>query len=62
MDIMSLVVDSSFILDIIFIFRTAIYDQDSGLEIRDAKLIACYYIKGRFTIDFLSTVPFDYIA
>ena len=51
-----------FVLDIFIVFRTTILDDDSGEEIRDGKIIASKYIKSRFTVDFLSTVPFDYIA
>ena len=55
-------VDMIFVLDIFIVFRTTILDDDSGEEIRDGKIIASKYIKSRFTVDFLSTVPFDYIA
>lgn len=55
-------VDMIFVLDIFIVFRTTILDDDSGEEIRDGKIIASKYVKGRFTVDFLSTVPFDYIA
>ena len=50
------------VLDIFIVFRTTILDDDSGEEIRDGKIIASKYLKSRFTVDFLSTVPFDYIA
>jgi heme/copper-type cytochrome/quinol oxidase subunit 4 len=55
-------VDLCFFLDIIVVFRTTILDEESGEEIKDAGIIAKTYLKGRFTIDFLSTVPFDSIA
>jgi len=50
------------VIDIIVVFRTTILDEESGEEIKDAKIIASSYLKGRFMIDFLSTVPFDSIA
>jgi len=55
-------VDLCFVMDIIVVFRTTILDEDSGEEIKDTKTIARSYLRGRFTIDFLSTVPFDSIA
>ena len=59
---MSLIVDTPFVLDILIIFRTAILNDDNGDEVRDSKVVALTYIKGRFIIDFLSTVPFDSLA
>lgn len=61
-DLTSQAVDLIFVLDIMIVFRTTVLDDDSGEEIRDGKIIAQKYLRGRFTIDFLSTVPFDYIA
>ena len=46
----------------IVVFRTTILDEESGEEIRDWKIIGNAYLRGRFTIDFLSTVPFDWLA
>ena len=54
--------DTAFVLDILIIFRSAILDDESGEEIRDTIIVAKTYIKGRFIIDFLSTVPFDSLA
>lgn len=34
----------------------------TGYEIVNAKSIALYYLKGKFTIDLLATIPFDTIA
>lgn len=55
-------VDFCFVIDIIVVFRTTIYDEESGEEIDNWRVIADRYLKGRFAIDFLSTVPFDSIA
>jgi hypothetical protein len=54
--------DIIFVLDIIICFRTTILDDEEGLEIKDWRIIGRAYIRGRFTIDFLSTLPFDLIA
>lgn len=62
LDRIALFVDISFVLDMIIVFRTTLLDEDTGLEIKDWKIIAIAYLRGRFTIDFLSTVPFDWLA
>lgn len=62
LDIASVTIDMCFLLDIIVVFRTVLIDEETGEEIKNSKIIANKYIEGRFTIDFLSTVPFDYIA
>ena len=55
----SLITDLFFFIDILVNFRTVYSDEMD--EVRDTKLIAKHYLKGRFTIDVLSTVPFDHI-
>jgi hypothetical protein len=61
-DLINTFVDMCFVMDILIVFRTTILDEESGEEIKNANKIAKMYIHGRFTIDFLSTVPFDTIA
>jgi hypothetical protein len=51
-------IDISFLIDIIIVFRTTITGAD-GEENTDQKKIAKNYMKGSFTIDFLSTIPMD---
>ena len=60
--ILNAFIDFMFLLDIIINFRTTFYDLESGDEEFDPYKIAIVYLKGRFTIDLLSTVPFDVIA
>ena len=55
-------IDFCFFLDIVFTFRTSFYDTITGDEVFDKMQIAKNYLRGRFIIDFLSTVPFDNIA
>jgi hypothetical protein len=50
------------LLDIIVQFNTTFFDPLSGEEVFDKVLIKKTYLKGRFIIDFLSTVPFDVIV
>lgn len=54
--------DFFFFLDIVVSFRTTYYDIISGDEVFSGKLTAIAYLKSRFLIDFISTVPVDTIA
>ena len=54
-------VDMCFVIDIIVQFRTTIPDEDTGEDIKDSAILAKAYLHGRFTIDFLSTIPMDTI-
>ena len=56
-----MIIDICFFLDIIVIFRTAIFGSDCEVVI-DPKIIAINYLNGNFWIDFLSTVPLDTMA
>lgn len=58
--ILNNVIDFLFLVDIIVIFNTAIYDQYFQI-IEDRKKIALIYLKGWFTIDALAILPFDWI-
>lgn len=51
-----------FFLDIIINFRTTFLHYKTGEEVCDAKDIAKEYIKGRFWIDLLASIPMDTIA
>ncbi|KAF6019663.1 HCN3 [Bugula neritina] len=60
--IFNITCDTLFILDIFINFRTGIIDADShGNVILDGKLIAIRYLKSWFVIDFVSSMPIDYI-
>lgn len=56
------IIDITFIIDIFVSFRTTFLDIHTGEEIVDWKIIGIRYLKSRFSIDALSTVPFDLIA
>jgi hypothetical protein len=51
-----------FLADIIVQFRTTFYDPETGDLCYDTNRIGRNYVKGRFTIDLLSTVPIDNLA
>ena len=55
------IIDFLFLIDIIVVFRTAIIG-DNGEIVTDQKTIAIKYLKGSFSIDFLSTIPLDSMA
>ena len=59
--ILNTIIDFLFGVDIFISFRTSFYHPITGDEISDLKIIRNNYFKGRFAIDFLSTVPFDNI-
>ena len=46
-------------IDIAVGFMTSYYEKSTGDEITKPKLIAKKYIKNDFTIDLVSTVPFE---
>lgn len=56
-----LYVDILFLVDIAINFRTT-YASSDGSEISNQRLITKNYLHGSFTVDFLSTVPFDKFA
>ena len=56
------VIDLFFFLDLVVNFRTTFIHSKTGNEIIEPKLIAFYYLKGRFWIDLLATIPFDTFA
>ena len=55
----SIITDMFFFMDMVVIFRTAI--NDGGVVIRSCKAISRRYLKGRFFIDLISTIPFDFV-
>ena len=54
------IIDLLFCMDIIVIFNSAFYNEDSEI-IDDRKEIAKWYLTGWFTIDLLAVIPFDSI-
>jgi hyperpolarization activated cyclic nucleotide-gated potassium channel 2 len=56
-----LLIDGFFFLGILVSFRTTYASQNEDAHVAIPSLISKNYMKGWFTIDFLSTVPFDYM-
>ena len=55
------VIDVLFFIDIILNFRTTFYHKSTGEEITNKNLIVKSYLKGNFSVDLISTIPFDLI-
>ena len=51
--------DVVFMLDMIVVFRTSIFLEDT--EIWHCKKVSKHYLEGRFTVDLVSTIPFELI-
>lgn len=51
-----------FIIDVVINFRTTFIHKLTGEEIIEPKKIAVEYIKTRFFIDLVASIPFDKIA
>lgn len=62
MDLFNAVIDILFMIDVIINFRTSYINSKTGEEIFDLKLIAKNYMKGRFWIDILASLPMDVIT
>lgn len=60
LEIFGYFVDINFIIDLIFNFRTTYINEKTGLEVKNGKLIAKYYVlQWRFYLDVLSIIPFE---
>ena len=55
--------DSIFLLDMVLTFNTGYFeDLAEEIYVSDRSRIATQYVQSWFWVDFISTVPFDYIA
>ncbi|XP_051520477.1 potassium/sodium hyperpolarization-activated cyclic nucleotide-gated channel 2-like isoform X1 [Myxocyprinus asiaticus] len=53
--------DTLFLADLIINFRTGITEGDNSQIILDPKVIRRHYLRGWFLVDFISSIPVDYI-
>uniref|UniRef100_A0A8C9QTY3 Potassium/sodium hyperpolarization-activated cyclic nucleotide-gated channel 1-like n=1 Tax=Scleropages formosus TaxID=113540 RepID=A0A8C9QTY3_SCLFO len=53
--------DTIFLVDLVMNFRTGIVNEESSEIILDPKVIKLNYLKSWFVVDFLSSIPVDYI-
>ncbi|CAI2372401.1 unnamed protein product [Moneuplotes crassus] len=54
--------DFLFFIDVLINFRTTYMDEATSEEIFDSRLIAIQYLKGRFWVDMVASIPFDLLA
>ena len=52
-------VDLFFLVDIVITFRTTFLDPKQSIEVKDPHAIGKRYLRGGFTIDLISSVPFS---
>ena len=62
LDVFNGMIDFFFMLDVFINFRTSYYIEATGTEIFDLKEIATNYIKSRFWVDLLASIPFDFFS
>jgi hypothetical protein len=55
------IIDLLFIIDIILTCRTT-YFTSSGNEIMNPKMIFMNYLKGRFLVDLIASIPFELLV
>ena len=60
--VINIFIDILFAVDIVVSFLTTFHSLQTGDEIVEPKPIAINYIKGRFWIDLIATIPFDLIS
>lgn len=60
--IFNAILDFLFFLDVIVNFRTTYIDEKTSEEIFEPCMIAQQYLKGRFWVDIIASIPFDNIA
>ncbi|XP_016299848.1 potassium/sodium hyperpolarization-activated cyclic nucleotide-gated channel 2-like [Sinocyclocheilus anshuiensis] len=53
--------DTLFLADLVFNFRTGIMEADNTQIILDPQVISRRYLRGWFLVDFISSIPVDYI-
>ena len=59
-EIINIIVDVMFIVDIVINFRTTYVEQKTQLIISEPKKIAIHYLKTWFFVDFVAAIPFDF--
>ena len=55
------IIDFLFFLDILFTFKTSFINLKNGDEVTNPREIFINYLKGRFYVDLIATIPFDVI-
>ena len=61
LELINLIIDVMFLVDIAINFRTTYVEKTTEKVIDAPKKIAIHYVRTWFAIDFLAGIPFDYI-
>jgi CRP-like cAMP-binding protein len=61
-DMVNLAIDIMFMIDVFINFRSSYVDDVTGEETADCKSITINYIKGRFWIDLIASLPIDTLS
>ncbi|XP_077451915.1 potassium/sodium hyperpolarization-activated cyclic nucleotide-gated channel 3-like [Stigmatopora argus] len=59
--VFNVVSDTFFLMDLVLNFRTGIVKEDNTEIVLDPQKIKTKYLKGWFVVDFISSIPVDYI-
>lgn len=59
LDVINSLIDIIFMLDVLVNFRTSFVIENTGIEVTNPKDIAIRYMKGRFWLDVLASLPLD---
>lgn len=62
MDLFNGTVDIMFMLDIFINFRSSYVNETTGEEVTSCKSISLAYLKGRFWIDLVASLPLDFLS
>lgn len=58
---LDMVVDVTFVIDLLLSFRTTYFEGDAGAEVTDGRRIVAHYLRTWFPIDLASVFPFDLV-
>lgn len=62
MDLLNGMIDIMFMLDVIINFRSSYVNDATGEEVTKCGSIAFNYLKGRFWIDLVASLPLDFLS
>jgi len=62
MRVFNAIIDMLFMIDVFINFRTSFINSKTGEEVFNVKIIARNYLKGRFWIDILASLPLDIVS
>ena len=62
LDIFNGFIDFFFMIDVVINFRTSYINDATGVEELNLKTISVKYLKSRFTVDLLASIPIDFLS